>query len=764
MREDENWDRFRLAQAETARPQPSPSSQVSVETSEPSKAKLEEIIVTAQKRTERLQDVPISIAVISSQDIERRGLTGMEDYLRSVPGVNEIEAGAVNNSIIIRGITTSPEFGSATVGHYFDETPITGAAITGGSIDVRPVDIERIEILRGPQGTAFGSASLSGTLRVIPVKPQLDRFGGKLAVSYSDTSGFGSDNSMIQGVVNIPIVEDRFGVRAVGYRYDDSGFYQNIGSNDPALIAIAESFGLGDYVAGYVQDEVGRMLSTGGRLAALWQPTDKLNLSMNFLTQTIEQDGTPVATVGRHEQALMPVDPRDRRRGQVGEVADTELDLLNLVLNYDLGWAALTSVGSWVDSRAVYADSSIPVFGFASQEGVSNGKSFTGEVRLASQLEGRFQFLGGVFYANGDTASDFLEHWPGTPETNLFGTDPQFIFAVTDELEERAVFGEVSYDLTEKLTATVGGRYFEYDKSNSTFFEGGAFGVPFGTGVPLNNESSESNSSFKGHLSYEPTKDSLLYASWSEGFRLGFPTAGLPSAACDTDNDGFLDGTNVSIESTKTVNSDFLENYEIGGKFTLFDRRMVVDTAVYHIEWTGLPARTGAEACGLAYTANLGEATSEGVEFQASLFVVQGLRLDFGGGYSKAKLTQDVPLQGWVEGDRLPGAPKVNANLAAQYDFDVAGHQAFVRADSFYAGRFYRGIGEVPGTQAGDYIKVDMRAGVVINKLSAEIFVRNLTNEDAFTWRTFDAGVNTPFNGYRLRPRTVGIQLGYSFE
>jgi iron complex outermembrane receptor protein len=772
------WDRFRLAQADQGTS--SNSSTVDKDTQSSNKNSgnriaLEEVLVTATKREESAQVIPMSISVINNQEIERRGLIGMEDYLRSVPGVNQIDVGPKSNAIVIRGITTSPQaenFGSgATVASYFDETPITAAAGLGqGGIDVRPVDIERIEILRGPQGTAFGSASLGGTMRMIPVKPKLDGFSAKLAAAYSDTSGSGSGNSMIQGVVNIPVVADKFALRAVGYRYLESGFYRNIAGADPATIAIAEPYGLGDFVRGHVQDDVGQIVSTGGRLAALWQATDKLDLSMNFLTQKIEQDGAPESTVGRYEQTRLPIASQARVRGEAGEVADTHMDLVNLVLNYDLGWAALTSAASWVDSDSAYASDLSRVFPFpASTTQPSDFKSFTAETRLASKLEGPFQFLGGLYYENLDDSSSQTLDWPGTPATNplplVFGapaSDPMALFHWTRQLDQRAVFGEASYNLTDKLTATVGMRYFKYEKNERSLQEGGLFGVPLGAGVPVNLDSSEGRSNFKANLSYKPTQDSLLYASWAQGFRLGRPSAGLLPSTCDTNGDGLVDGTSVSIESTRRIDSDFLDNYELGGKFTLFDRRMVVDTAVYHIKWDGLPVNTFAAACNLTYTANAGGATSDGVEFQASFFVVEGLRLDFGGGYTKAELSQDAPVQGWHEGDRLPGSPKVSANLAAQYDFDVAGHKAFIRADSFYTGKFYGDLLETPALAAGDYIKVDARAGVAISNLSVELFVRNLTNEDAFTWRgtsTFPSVL-----GYRLRPRTVGIQLGYSFE
>ncbi len=756
--------------ARTAGDEHSGRIDASARDSEAAERSIGEVIVTATKREVGVQDVPMSIAVLSSQDINRRGLIGMEDYLRSIPGVNQIDTGAAGNAIVIRGITTSPSFENAnsgtTVGTYFDETPITGAAgRAAAGIDVRPVDIERIEVLRGPQGTAYGSASLGGTLRIIPAKPKLDGFAAKAAAAYSGTSGSGGDNSMIQGVVNIPVVEGKLALRAVGYRYDESGFYRNIAGEDPATLALAGNLGLGSAVSGFVQDDSGRMVSTGGRLSALWQPTDDLHFSLNILTQKIEQDGSPVAEVGDYELAHAPISQLGRVRGETGDVSDTDMDLYSLVLDYNLGWGKLTSAGSWIDGGSIFAVANRIAGLLTSTTAPSYFRSFTSETRLASQLDGPLQFLAGVFYEDVNDGNAENLRWLGEPAPSpVFVTNPLARVQTARELDQRAIFGEVSYDLTQKLTATVGGRFFKYSRDQSQSREGGLVGVPLGAGVPILRDSSESGNNFKANLSYKPTKDSLLYASWSQGFRLGFPAAGL-LPVCDLDNDGLVDGTNVTIESTRSVDSDFLDNYEIGGKFAFFDRRMVIDTAIYHIKWDGLPIRAVATACNSGYTANVGAATSDGLEFQASLLVAEGLRLDFGGGYIRARLSEDAPglAPPAFEDDRLPGSPKLNANLAAQYDFDVAGRKAFVRVDSFYTGKFYGDFLRSPGTLAGDYVKVDARVGASINKLSVELFVRNLTDENAFTWRGISPVPNV-FAGYQLRPRTVGVQLGYSFE
>ena len=486
--------RFLLAQVGTAQSSSgSTASSANSQSPEKNTTPLQEVVVTATKREERLQDVPMSLAVIGSQDIDRRGLIGMEDYLRSIPGVNEIDRGASDNAIVIRGITTSPEgqnsASGTTVSTYFGETPITGAGGYGaGEIDIRPVDMQRIEVLRGPQGTTFGDASLGGTMRLIPAKPRLDAVEGQVTGDYSGTADLGGSNSMIQGVLNVPIVTDRLALRLVGYHYDDSGFYRNVGGSSPAIVGVYDTFGLDSVISGYGQTDVGRMFTTGGRAEALFQATDNLDISVTFLSQKIEQNGVPDSDVGvgAYEQTRGVVGPTGRIRNQLGEVGDTNINLANLVLNYSMGWGTLTTVASWVDSGSANAADLTQAFQLPiSFTGRSDFNSFTAETRLASHLEGAFQFLGGLFYERlGEHYADTLD-WPGPESTNVIGTTPLFLGDIRRRLDQRAVFGEFSYDITDKIKATVGGRYFKYKKdeqdiSSGTFGNGG----PIGSGVP----------------------------------------------------------------------------------------------------------------------------------------------------------------------------------------------------------------------------------------------------------------------------------------
>ena len=724
-------------------------------------AQVDAIMVTATKRTQSAREIPMSISVLSQEDLERSSAVGMEDYLRAIPGVNQIDNGGISNAIVIRGVTTSPVFenfsSGTTVATYFDETPITGAGGAGaGGIDIRPVDIERIEVLRGPQGTSYGSSSLGGTMRMIPARPDLHQFSAKALASWSNTAEYGGDNTMQQAVINMPLVDGRFALRAVGYRYSESGFYRNLLGQNPQKLQIARNFGLEDYISGYTRNDVGRMRTSGTRLAALWQVTDNVDVAVNLLRQTIEQDGNPLASVGKFDQAQFFVVPEGRVRGEQGEIFDTNIDLANVVANYDTSAGTLTATFSRVEGGSIWASTAGNVDP-RSKTAPSDYRSDIFETRFASRLNGPLQFLVGVY--NEDIKEKYQEdsYWPGTPATNPLRTNPMQHVQIWRYQKQTAAFGELTYDFTDRWSATVGGRYFEYDKGETALREGGAYGVELGAGELTQVRTQDSGTSYKASLNYKPTQDLLFYASWAEGFRLGRATPGLAPAVCDIDGDGIVDGTNTTIEATKTVDSDFLDNYEVGAKVMLFDRRMAVDFSAFRIEWDGLPIRAIAPGCNLAYVGNVGSATSSGFEVQSTIYLAEGLRLDVGAGFTRAELAEDAPGLSAIKGARLPGSPRRSANLGLQYDFDLVGTDAFVRMDSMYAGSFYGNLQETAASKAGGYYKVDFRTGVRLERTSVELFVRNLTNREDYTWR--DAT-----RAHRLRPRTVGIQVGYHFD
>lgn len=729
---------------------------------------LEEVIVTATKRAESIQDVPISIAAITADEIDRRGLVSAEDYLRGIPGVNQT-TDPVGSSIIIRGVETSPSYqnysSGTTVATYFGETPITNSAglAANSNVDIKLVDIERVEVLRGPQGTAFGNSSLGGAVRTIPVAPQLSEFGGKLGVGYSSTSGYGSDNTMMQGVVNVPLIKDKLAIRATAYQFEDSGIYRNNASTDPVIQAAAAEYG----AQAFANDEkdIGASKFTGGRIAALFQPTDELKLTLTYLTQKTEVDGNALANSGTFDQAIFQVAPEHAVRGQRGSMSDTDIDIGNITLEYDFGWASLVGTYSHIESGALNTSSysqSSPIWPLSYlQDGTHEENS--GELRLSTQFDGAWNFLVGVYAEELDDDAFYDYRWQGTDlDASPFGAAFVGDYRDLRNLKQKAAFTEISWEFLPKFTLTGGARYYDFTRRSRVVTTGPLFGDE-NSGIGAD----ASGDTFRANLSYKPTDDGLLYAAWSQGFRLGKPQPGLPPSLCDANNDGLVDGTNnVTIASTTMLESDNVDNYEIGAKFQLFDNRLIVTADVFRIDWTGVPFRVAAPeqpaGCGLTYNANAGGARSEGVEFQANLHVTPALRVDFGASTIDAALTKDAPALNALEGDRLPGSPEVNANLAVQYEFDVAGYEAFVRADSIYVGRFYGDLDESPNTEAGDYVKIDLSARVMISDFSVDLYVRNLTDRDDYSFRgTFDSG--REYYGFRLRPRTVGLQLGYNF-
>lgn len=730
---------------------------------------MEEIFVTAQKREERIQDVPISISALTSNEINERGLVSGEDYLRGLPGVNFVEGGA---GIIIRGIETNPAGAAANgraVSTYFGETSTTGSQGGVDTNDIKLVDVERVEVLRGPQGTSFGDSALGGAVRIIPVAPRLDRVEGKVAANYSVTSGTGGENQMMQAVVNVPLLQDRLAIRASAYRFEDSGYYQNVAGSNADFQAYAAQFGAQS--SAIDEREVGGTQFIGGRISALFQATEQLKFTLLYLRQESERDqrayyGTEGSaslarvTLGPYEQAFWQVAPQHAERGWRWGVDDSKIHLANLTAEYDFGWSSLLTtvshIESWgVNSADVQFDQ--PISGRNDHHVRQHLK---GEMRLATQLSGSWNFLAGVYGEKMDRDTFFDAYWFGSQATNRFGPT-SFLGSVgaTGELTQKAAFAEASWKFLPRFTLTGGARFFEYDRETDQLNAGALFGdrssfVSGGT----------SGDSFKANVTYKPTDNAMIYAAWSQGFRLGVgPQAGLSPALCDRNSDGIVDGTNgVTIASTQFIEPDSLDNYELGTKFSLLDRRLEITADVYRIEWEGLPFLTRAPSaaeggCGVNYFTNVGGSTSEGVELQANIHATDALRIDVGGSWIDAELTQDVPAQGYRSGDELPGAPEYTANLALHYEFALGEYEAFVRADSIYMGRFYSRFAQNSLTETAGYVKVDLSANVEFNNLGVKLFVHNLTDADEFTIRT------TPGGGYRLRPRTVGLQLDYNF-
>jgi iron complex outermembrane receptor protein len=724
-----------------------PKSRSSV--SEETEGKLQEIIVTVSKRTERVQDVPASITALGGEELRQRGAVSMEDYLRSVPGLSYIDRGVANNSIVIRGLTADAQNYTdmgGTVGIYLGDIPLAGLAVSGNNADIKLIDMERVEVVRGPQGTLYGDGALGGAVRNIPAAPNLAHFGGTVQVGYSETGQEGGANREIQGVMNFPIVANQLALRAVGYRYSNSGYIKNSAASNTAFANNARALGFGALVKD--QDDIGNSLYEGGRVTALWQPTEKFRASTMFLSQNLEQNGLPEVQLGlgTYEQTRLQIS--EAYRGG-GERLRDKISIANLELEYDLGWSRLFSSTSYIEETGLLVRDIGTNFGnIPTPQSVDlTSRATIEEVRLTSQLSGPFQFLTG-FYYNDTTKRRYSDAFKlTTPPTTV---DHRFRVA---SATQRALFGEASYAITEHFKATLGARAFNYDQEFVTT----SLITPVPTVRTLENKNN-SGETYKLNATYQPSRDALFYTQWAQGFRLGSPIAGPPASVCDIHNTGLIDGTTLSSRD-RHLDPDRLDSYEAGTKLTLLHRRLTVNAAVYRNDWSGIPVVV-LVPCGFGQFVNAGKAKTQGVEVEGTLHVLDALSVTLGASYVDAELTKDAPGVG-LKGNRLPGSPRYNVNSAVQYGFALGDVPAFVRADYLRTGGFYNNLAST-GTEIANYGLLNLRSGVTFGPAAFELFVNNVTNEDALTWldsvfARFDARAS------RLRPRTVGMTVRYQF-
>jgi iron complex outermembrane receptor protein len=736
---------------------------------------LDEIIITASRRDKSLNDTAISVAAIGGEEIARRNLSEMNDYLRTVPGVNYVEIGVGRNTVVTRGVAIDPQIegalSSVSTGVYFDEVSLGGLTSLGGSSDLKMIDLQRVEVLRGPQGTLFGSGALAGAIRNIPNAPDLNELRGNIKTSYSATAENGGDNTKFEGVINIPIIEDELAIRAVAYRHDTSGYIDNIAGTVLATNGfVREGVLASDAIAvnggaELYQDEsdVGAATHEGGRIAVLWAPTDNLNATLTHIYQDTYQNGEPYVELGigaGYEQTSLQFGNDEGLAGERAEFVDT-INITNLVLDYDLGWASLLSSSAWMDGDAglnrdesSFGGRPIPILVPGSSE------SFSQELRLTSKLEGSFQYVVGAYYEEIET--DIRETlWSSTDETadifgRPFGDSSKQLnrndFSIA--IDQLSYYGELSYRFSDQLELTLGARRFDYERSKRQIGEGlfGNFDIP--------SKFDESGTSYKANVSYTPNEDTLIYAQWAEGFRLGNTNSPINRSICDVDNDGILDGTVAPI--TDGFDSDTTENFELGMKLGLLDNQLQVNAAVYRMDWEGIPLFVfpqGQPLCFQGITANLGEARSQGLEIESTYQITPSLRANLGGAYTNAELTEDVPSLGFSSGDRLPSSPGYSMNVGLHYEFDISSYASYVQGDYAYVSEFYNKPAET-GVELGDYGQLNISAGIAVNAFSVELFVHNVANEDALTHADTNLLDNRAF---RLRPRTIGLNVGYQF-
>lgn len=737
------------------------------------------IIVTAQRRTQTLIQVPQSVSVVGGETLERQQATSFLDYAALVPGLSITQENPGESRVIVRGINTGSV--GSTVSIYLDDTPFgsSGSLSNAGQLagDFDTFDVARIEVLRGPQGTLYGSNSLGGTLKFVTATPRLGQFEVRAqgGVDFVDGGGTGWSGN---AVVNVPL-GDSLAVRASGFYRRHAGYIDAVGRSGT---------------------NINESDSYGGRVSALFEPTSTFSIRLMALAQNIRANSpssfeiNPVTLRPVNALTGLPSDERTRFE-RIAEYNDIDYRLYSGTLNWDVGFATLTSVTSYgtLDQRqindlsntgnrdlanALYAPTAPGTIGLLFQNDISTDK-FVQEVRLASPDSGTFEWLIGGYYTKEDSGL-FQRFQPFSLATEQLLpreltlapglTLPEFVFVTLDsEYEEIAGFASVTWHIADRLEITAGGRY-SHNSQDSV-----QFSSIVGTEQTILGQSSESVFTWSVAPRFEINSRTALYARVAKGYRPGGPNA-VPPGAPPTFPTAFT--------------ADTLISYEIGLRGETVDRTFGFDASVFYLDWDDILINTVFidPDTGTAFGANGNgrRARSVGAEATFTMRPMRGLTAILNVAYTDAELRDDttpadgVPnLTGGLRGDRLPYTPELSGNLSVDYEWALAGtSRAFVGGNIRIVGDQAAGFGADYRAAFGrrlvidGYETVDLRAGINFERFSVGAFVRNLTNADGFTSAggypraipPVVGGTNVPLaTASSIRPRTIGLTFGAEF-
>ncbi len=688
---------------------------------------LEEVVVTANKRSEPLQSVPMSISAFSGATLERDGITNIQDFGNRIPNLTfqseDQSRTDLQTSVQIRGVS-----GAGTTGFYIDDSPLLA------SLNPRVIELDRIEVLRGPQGTLYGARSMGGTIRYITHQPDLNDFEGQVHTAVSETHG-GSFNDLVDGVANLPVMPGVFALRILGYQEHDSGWLNRVPlPTAPYQFRTDSGFNSNDY--------------SGTQIIGLASFLDgALTITPRFMYQE-HSDG------GRGEADYFAGNTTNARLFDINEPGGSIWRLSTLSVKYQQPYGEFVSATSFFKQHVhdtedgseilnLILGQSPPVPGVLSA--YDDNKVFSQEFRFTSNLAGPVAFTAGVFYQN----TDELMVFPTAAMPPI--TDDLFNLHSMTTVKETAEFIQGTVDLTHGFDLTAGIRHF---KNEVDFFseQGGLLG----DGIPYSGTQAQSGFTPKYGVEYHVDADHLIYANAAKGYRIG----GVNSFAASLCSDG-LAAIGVSADDAKSFASDSLWSYEVGAKTSWLDHRVTLNTAAFLIDWKNLQQTLGLGNCGYQATLNIGAARSEGFEVEAAWKPANNVALSLGTGYTDAYITNNGGLTGNAAavGSRVQNVPKWTVNAAADVDQDIAGIPAFAHIDYAYVGDSYNNR-NAPRIRPS-YDLVNLRTGVHIEKIELALFVKNLTNKAADLGDVPPIVIQYPGRPRIATntPRTVGLEI-----
>jgi outer membrane receptor protein involved in Fe transport len=792
-----------------------PASAALAQRADSDRGRLEEVIVTATRRELNLQEVGQSVTAFSTADIERQALQDVEDVINALPSVNMVNSMPGRNAIFMRGIATGSAeyYVDSQVSIYLDDQPLTSVS---QQVEIRPIDIERIESLPGPQGTLFGSSSQSGTIRYITNKPDVEGYSSQLDLEIGTIKG-GEETYDVSGHLNIP-VNDNLAVRVVGFYALEGGWVDNVLGED--LRGVRDN-------SDVVEDDFNEYEIYGGRIAARWLINPKWESTLSLISQYGYADGSWDSDPALGDYKITRFNKEWR-----------EDDWYQASLNVkgDLGFAELSATASYFDRnidyewdgmdydqwRSAHAQEAfyptIPGVQYTwyaiydtdtligRQYNWQEQKRESYEVRLTSQGESRFQWMVGLFYEDVNDWWDYGKDLPGLETTRAwqhanyyaysakyYDPNVQYPLAPTDlyyqnifdkTIKQKAVFGEVTYDLTEKWSVTGGMRWFEYDRHEVEvsevprglpLFDGTAGpidpddGEPVGafTGGRIVSSGTDSDTVFKFATQYKFDDDRMAYFLYSEGFRLGGTNSARAAAT------GLIPSTYLP---------DKLENYEIGFKSTWLDNRLQFNLAAFIMEWTDFQLNVGTDIWWARGIFNGSDAEQQGIEAEAVWNVTPNFVLEGSVFLGDPEFSEETVLPSFdpdepspddvIEaGTPIPLSPEQKYRVAAEYTFpNFLGWNGDFRTrwSYSYQGDTWKNVDAVatldPALLIPSWSTSDLQFGFSHNTgWEASLIIRNLFDENGIRWLSdFDAGSLFDDPRYRYvrtlqQPRTISV-------
>ena len=744
---------------------------------------LQEIVVTAEKRESTVQKTPISITAITGADLLERGVTTAQELASEVPGLAVESGGPGQGQYEIRGLSAIGGE-SATIGFYLDEISVTPPAnATAGKVAIDPdlYDLERVEVLRGPQGTLYGAGAMGGTIKLVTKAPVLSAFQASSQSMVSGTDGAGVNYAQ-KGMVNLPLVGDTLALRIVGTYSYTSGWVDRIvvpglpleTNPVPGFYGATRGNALST-PASHIYNNVNDEYLTGARASLLFKPTDRLSITGGIFYQRITQGGqntfdSDPGTFAHYE----PFDIPERFSDQV------QIDSLTINLSLD-PFTITSATGYWTRTSRQTQDWSeevqqvlqLPSFsaagglgvGAASIIEVDNTRQFSQELRLTSNNQGGLQWLLGGFYTSYvDTlvADSYIPGLLTLGGGNVFSTD---IFIQENSplrLIQRAAFGNLSYEFDNHLKITTGLRYFSF--SNSFVFTESGVVSSSGDATTTSQGTSARDSGVNpmATLSYSATNNLLLYATAAKGYREGagnfpIPTTGPVGSFCEQ-NLQAIGRTQAPLE----YDPDTVWSYEIGEKGRFFDQRLTVNADVYYLHWSKVQVPITLP-CGYPYVDNAATAGVKGSELEIHARLTQALSLNQTVGYTFATYLRDSPAAGIVAGERLLDVPMWTISTILKFEHELYENKSlFALATNSFTSTQQDLTYSINNLPSRDLTGV--RLGVESKRWSSAVFIDNLLNK-----RLAVANYNVPINlpSYNRvatnQPLTVGLEISASF-